>query len=193
MLPAVLPDPHHAGPGCPEAQRPSGRRSGRCGALDRVHDRDIEQAHIAHKDALIDAELEKFMSQVIGGPDRFGGGANDRSASSSWVAAGVNADHAHYTRKSWGRGSRHLASPHREIDYGSVVLTDDSSSGVSPVRRRSRAPSKVTGFWPWLPEGRLTQTIEWAATSGDSYASCTNTRTSCPQVKTRSLTGTVNS
>lgn len=44
--------------------------------------RDIEQAHIAHKDALIDAELEKFMSQVIGGPDRFGGGANDRFASS---------------------------------------------------------------------------------------------------------------
>lgn len=44
--------------------------------------RDIEQAHIAHKEALIDAELEKFMSQVIGGPDRFGGGATDRFASS---------------------------------------------------------------------------------------------------------------
>ncbi|MCP3400397.1 phage terminase large subunit [Bradyrhizobium sp. CCGB20] len=43
--------------------------------------RDIEQAHLQHKEALIDAELEKFMSQVIGGPDRFGGGG-ERFASS---------------------------------------------------------------------------------------------------------------
>lgn len=28
--------------------------------------RDTEKAHLAHKDALVDAELEKFMSQVIG-------------------------------------------------------------------------------------------------------------------------------
>ena len=42
--------------------------------------RDIEQAHIAHKEALIDAELEKFMSQVIGA-DRFAT-STDRFASS---------------------------------------------------------------------------------------------------------------
>lgn len=44
--------------------------------------RDAEKAHLEHREALVDAELEKFMSQVIGGPDRFGGGSGDRFASS---------------------------------------------------------------------------------------------------------------
>lgn len=43
--------------------------------------RDAEKAHLEHREALVDAELEKFMSQVIGGSNRFGGGG-DRFASS---------------------------------------------------------------------------------------------------------------
>lgn len=43
--------------------------------------RDIEKAHLAHKEALIDAELEKFMSQVIGA-DRFNPNPGGRFASS---------------------------------------------------------------------------------------------------------------
>jgi hypothetical protein len=43
--------------------------------------RDAEKAHLEHREALVDAELEKFMSQVIGA-DRFNGGSGDRFASS---------------------------------------------------------------------------------------------------------------
>ncbi|NPU64589.1 phage terminase large subunit [Bradyrhizobium sp. 83012] len=42
--------------------------------------RDIEKAHLSHKDAILDAELEKFMAQVIG-RDRFETG-KDRWSSS---------------------------------------------------------------------------------------------------------------
>jgi len=40
-----------------------------------------EKAHIAHKDALVDAELQRFMDCVIG-KDRFDYGGGDRFASS---------------------------------------------------------------------------------------------------------------
>jgi hypothetical protein len=43
--------------------------------------RDSEKAHLAHKDAIVEAELEKFMSQVIG-RDRFNTEPEDRFASS---------------------------------------------------------------------------------------------------------------
>ena len=43
--------------------------------------RDAEKAHLDHKDALIDAELQKFVDQVIG-KDRFDTGGGDRFASS---------------------------------------------------------------------------------------------------------------
>jgi len=43
--------------------------------------RDTEKAHLAHKEALIDAELEKFMNSVIG-KERFTGSSNDRWSSS---------------------------------------------------------------------------------------------------------------
>ncbi len=44
--------------------------------------RDTEQAHIAAKEAVIDAELERFMDHVIGGRARFGGEPNDAWSSS---------------------------------------------------------------------------------------------------------------
>lgn len=43
--------------------------------------RDSEKAHLSAREAAVDAELEKFMSQVIG-RDRFDTSSGDRFASS---------------------------------------------------------------------------------------------------------------
>lgn len=43
--------------------------------------RDAEKAHLAHREALVDAELEKFMASVIGA-ERFSSGSQGRFASS---------------------------------------------------------------------------------------------------------------
>jgi hypothetical protein len=44
--------------------------------------RDTMQAHLAAKDSVLNAELERFMEHVVGGRDRFEAPGNDAFASS---------------------------------------------------------------------------------------------------------------